>query len=497
MSTNQERPISPYVVGPPVEGDNFFGRRNQAETLFRTLSGPQLVPMRLLGIRRSGKTSFLKYVSRPEIYNKRIESQGLPILLAYVDLQADIREPMDFFQEVADAIVKAAPGDDRLPSPERFERFRGFVMWLKEVFLRYRIVVLLDEFEVLGTSESFDLSFFRALRSLVDCRMVWVTASSRDVVDVSTCPGSVDPASPLYNVFYSDPIYLGALEESEARDLVRQPALRKDVRFSDDEVTAIRRIAGDMPFLLQATADQWFQAAVERVPQAERLDKTMARLLQQNSQIQLQLRSYWRHFRFKEQRCLKRLAGRGQTTGESKGQDIRTRLESLGLVTRQEGDPRIASSVFERWIEEFSDAAPGIAHVFIGHGHSRLWLEVERYIEKELELKAVDFESESRASKSIEAILTGMREKTEFAIIVVTAEDKTAEGKMRPRQNVVHEAGFFQGALGFPRVVLLVQEEVEMFSNLDGLQCIRFEGSDIESTFRELVAILKRENIPI
>jgi predicted nucleotide-binding protein len=40
--------------------------------------------------------------------------------------------------------------------------------------------------------------------------------------------------------------------------------------------------------------------------------------------------------------------------------------------------------------------------------------------------------------------------------------------------NVVHEAGLFQGRLGFERAIILLEEGCKSFSNIEGLGQIRF-----------------------
>ena len=82
-----------------------------------------------------------------------------------------------------------------------------------------------------------------------------------------------------------------------------------------------------------------------------------------------------------------------------------------------------------------------------------------------------------------------------FAIIVMTAEDETSNGELRARQNVIHEIGFFQGKLGFEKVAILKQKQVESFTNIDGLQYIEFDENHIKQTFYELQKMLKREKI--
>lgn len=131
--------------------------------------------------------------------------------------------------------------------------------------------------------------------------------------------------------------------------------------------------------------------------------------------------------------------------------------------------------------------------VFIGHGRSPLWARLQLFLEKQLGLDIVSYESEPRAGESIISILEKMLEQSTFAVLILTAEDETASGNKRPRQNVVHEAGLFQGRLGFKKAILLRQEGTEDFSNVAGLQCISFSGDKIEQTFWELREVLLRE----
>lgn len=132
--------------------------------------------------------------------------------------------------------------------------------------------------------------------------------------------------------------------------------------------------------------------------------------------------------------------------------------------------------------------------VFIGHGHSSLWERVQLFLQNDCNLqRVVAFETESHAGESIVTILQQILRKATFAILVLTGEDETAEGRRRARQNVIHEAGLFQGVLGFHRAILLVQKGLEEFSNVHGLQNIVFEGDRIENTFLELQRVLKRE----
>jgi predicted nucleotide-binding protein len=137
----------------------------------------------------------------------------------------------------------------------------------------------------------------------------------------------------------------------------------------------------------------------------------------------------------------------------------------------------------------------GGGKIFIGHGRSKLWARVQLFVKDDLDLTTLVFEDESRTSETIINILSQFLDEASFAILLLTAEDETADGKIRARQNVIHEAGLFQGRLGFDKVIILKQDNVEEFSNIAGLQYIPFLSDNIEQTFYELQRKLKKVGI--
>jgi len=137
----------------------------------------------------------------------------------------------------------------------------------------------------------------------------------------------------------------------------------------------------------------------------------------------------------------------------------------------------------------------GEGYVFIGHGRNKIWARLQIFLKDDLNLKTLTFEDESRTSETIINILDDFLNKTSIAILIMTAEDDTADGKIRARQNVIHEAGLFQGRLGFDKVVILKQEGIEEFSNIAGLQYIPFSKDNIEQSFYELQRKFKKRGL--
>jgi len=47
--------------------------------------------------------------------------------------------------------------------------------------------------------------------------------------------------------------------------------------------------------------------------------------------------------------------------------------------------------------------------------------------------------------------------------------------------------------LGFPKAIVLLEEGTQEFSNIQGMQQIRYSKGNIKETFGEILATLKRE----
>lgn len=131
--------------------------------------------------------------------------------------------------------------------------------------------------------------------------------------------------------------------------------------------------------------------------------------------------------------------------------------------------------------------------VFIGHGRSGAWRDLKDHLLDKHGYSVEAYEVGARAGHTIRDILEDMLSKSNFACLVMTSEDETADGQMRARQNVIHEIGLFQGKLGFSKAIVLLESGTENFSNIAGIQYISFSKNNIKETFGDVVATLRRE----
>ncbi len=171
-------------------------------------------------------------------------------------------------------------------------------------------------------------------------------------------------------------------------------------------------------------------------------------------------------------------------------------IESPGVVAKDLAKlAKQAASHLERIARDQRRAERVGTNVFIGHGRSRLWKDLKDFVQDRLHLPWDEFNRVPVAGITNIARLSEMLDSAAVAFIIMTAEDEQADGKMHARMNVMHEAGLFQGRLGFTKAIVLLEDGCEEFSNIDGLGQIRFPKGNILAAFEEIRLVLEREGL--
>ena len=178
-------------------------------------------------------------------------------------------------------------------------------------------------------------------------------------------------------------------------------------------------------------------------------------------------------------------------------------LIQLDRIRRSISRTKKLMKIVERAIAHLGRTGSGISgsrraaeRIFIGHGRSHLWRALKDFLQDRMYLECDEFNRVSTAGIPISDRLDEMLQEASFAFLILTAEDETADGKVQARMNVIHEAGLFQGRLGFKKAILILQEGCEEFSNIHGLGQLRFHGENIKETFEEIRQLLEeRHNI--
>jgi hypothetical protein len=244
---------NPYSTGTPVNDNSmFFGRSRDIEVLRRelTLNTAQRIIV-LHGLRRSGKTSLLRYLVKNDLLDNCI-----PI---YIDMQNIVHEitTSRFFFRMAHHIQRAIAKKKQiklaLPEQSAFKDDPTFVFdcFLDEVeacLQKEKIVLLIDEFEILqeqAEQGQLNPTLFSYLRSLMQQRnMNFLLAGTHKLEQLTK-----DYWAVFYNLAL--PYRLSKISAQGAQSLITQP-VQQHLIYDSFAIDKIRQLAGDQPFLLHS-----------------------------------------------------------------------------------------------------------------------------------------------------------------------------------------------------------------------------------------------------
>ncbi len=350
---------TPYIVGPPVRlPTDFFGRAVQTRQFYDLLAGPQAQCVSVLGLRRAGKTSYLQHVAHPAVMGGYL-SDTERYLMIYVDVSA-CKTPADFYARVGRRLL-AALMPQATPQEPPADAY-GIEALLYDLAGR-RVVLLMDEFDQLRVAD-FGADFMtelRALASVWDYELSYVTASYWDLFRLGTFVG-LPVTSPFYNIFHPTAIYLSGLSPAELDDLVRVPARRVGILAEDEDVAYVRRIAGSLPFFVQATATIWLTDKLDKGSGSER--EVTARLV---SEMGPYFEQWWRNFSDVERDTLAAVARETSLDrlpySETEVAAAVRRLKHYGIVTATGDGLWIDGLLLQSWLREMtapSSVVPGL-----------------------------------------------------------------------------------------------------------------------------------------
>jgi len=115
--------------------------------------------------------------------------------------------------------------------------------------------------------------------------------------------------------------------------------------------------------------------------------------------------------------------------------------------------------------------------VFIIHGHNELVKTQVQLLLTRAGVHSLVLHEQPDKGRTIIDKLIEEGNTSNYAIALLTADDRLETGIVRARQNVILEIGYFMGQLGKSRVRLLVSEGVEIPSDLQGILYEKYDAA--------------------
>jgi hypothetical protein len=233
---------NPYTLQPvtapgyfdPARGDRAAQVQKLLNNLTRTEQAPDWVSV--LGERRFGKTSILRYLEKALTATPRLRVAGLNLLTLTPPT------PEGFYASLSRTLTRAGA----LSRDQPLHNFPDLEDYLYRLEAEgERLVLLIDEFDLVARDRRFPMEFFDQLRGAAG--HLPLTMALASVVSLSEVAHAGVYGSPFFNVFV--PERLKPLSAAEAEALIASPPVGG--HGLPEAAAEILALAGRHPYFLQ------------------------------------------------------------------------------------------------------------------------------------------------------------------------------------------------------------------------------------------------------
>ncbi|HAT50449.1 MAG: ATP-binding protein [Nitrospirae bacterium] len=243
---------NPYEFGGALAGNSpvFHGRQREIREIVQAFTHPgRPLCVSLLGERRIGKSSLINQV-RQQLGSV----PGMIVVYANALGWAEGIGPDDFYTALGQAVATALPGEPYWGKVSDFVSLRASLNLLTQGL---RIVLIIDEFELLADPPPFDDTFFFNLRSLVDNGLPIGFFTSSRISLQELCAQHRIEGSGFWNIFNNDYV-LGLLSDDDCQALIRDPMKLSTHHSQEQSCAPYLEWAGRFPAYVQIVqSDCW------------------------------------------------------------------------------------------------------------------------------------------------------------------------------------------------------------------------------------------------
>lgn len=368
--------MNPFTFGNPIKDPaRFYGRSEDLRQIVNRLRSSAHESTSIVGERRIGKTSLLKYLDIPEV----AERLGLPkseFCMVYIDFQGltDIT-PVRFWQRVLRKIERSICLPELVPQIQTLRDLNSIDLFdLEDMFEAIAsrgltTVLMLDEFEYVTQNPNFGSDFFGGLRALaIHQNLPLVTATRRELVDL--CHSEELKGSPFFNIFAN--VVLRPFNHSEVLEMLDGYLQGSPIQFSDREKELVLGLGGSYPFFCQMAGHYLVEARIKGLEGDELLKDVCANF---DNQSDSHYSYMWSHSSENEKVTLLTVIALNQKKGSKETSPtleniarnhMRAHLDVPELVKRgliienkSNGTYSLLSPSLERWIIREITVPPG------------------------------------------------------------------------------------------------------------------------------------------
>jgi len=236
--------ISNYLQ-PVTDIKNFIGRVSLASKIYSRIGAGRPQSVSIVGDLKIGKTSLINYLTDPQIMKTYLDSPASYIFIKISISENNIETLEQFVKLLSDQISQK--------SEYPFDNTLSYYDWFKKAAEALtkegrKLIIFLDDFNLITQNENFPLEFFSFLRSMANnYNVAYVTTSYHDLQKL--CISKDVEESPFFNIFTN--MTLRAFEKDKAQDFIRKHC--PDISSENSDI--LIKYAGRFPYQLKVACN--------------------------------------------------------------------------------------------------------------------------------------------------------------------------------------------------------------------------------------------------
>jgi serine/threonine protein kinase len=338
--TIQRNPyLNRVMISNPSE---FFGRDRDIRRIYSRLDAPRPQSISVVGERRIGKSSLLYHIYRARNRREHMSNHANTIFI-YLDFQQDLQFDVPRFIDFMFNMLsyESKSDQDYTKRETTLDELKNVIQELHNA--GKRIVILMDEFEVITRNPRFEGHFFALLRALANSyHVAYVTSSQEDLQKM--CHNADIADSPFFNIFSN--LILRPFSREEALELIKKPSAEAGVAL-EGHAARILDLAGYFPLFLQIACSAVFEALVAN-PGAEPDWRRVREAFMEEARPHYQ--SIWDHFDEPARESLSSLVD-GKSVG-AKYAYVKEELVRRGYIVETGNAASLCSTSFREFLAE-------------------------------------------------------------------------------------------------------------------------------------------------
>ena len=230
---------------PITDIKDFIGRKSLTAKIYSRIGAGRPQSVSIVGDLKIGKTSLLNYLAAQQTMKEFLDK---PASYIFITISVSSNE-ITTLDQFVDILIREVSQKSNIPTDASISHYDWFKKVAEALTHEHRkMIIFLDDFNIITQNENFPLEFFSFLRSMANnYNVAYVTTSYHDLQKL--CVSKDVEESPFFNIFTN--MTLRAITEENVQKLIEMycPGISKE------KSDILIKYAGRFPFQLKVACN--------------------------------------------------------------------------------------------------------------------------------------------------------------------------------------------------------------------------------------------------